>query len=179
MFVELTPFDKPKTYGEMAEAMVFELSNILPGKPAPEIDGFDADGMRFCLSEYQGKVVLLTFTANWCGPCVALHPLQRKLVEKYRDRPFVMLSVSGDEKIDTLKAATVNGEITWRCWWDGMDGPIRRVWNGQQGIPRFILLDDKHVIQPVVLQRFSTLEEFEQSIDTLLRSSASSTPASR
>ena len=170
MSVELTPFDKPKTYGEMAAAMSFELNNIIPGKPAPEIDGTDADGIRFRLSDYRGKVVLLTFTANWCGPCVAMHPLQRTLVEKYRDRPFVMLSVSGDEKIDTLKAATASGEIPWRCWWDGMDGPIRKVWNGQQGIPRFILLDDKHVIQPVALHRFSTLAEFEQSIDTLLKS---------
>lgn len=174
MFVELTPFSEPKTYGDLAAAMSFELNNIIPGKQAPEIDGSDADGKRILLSDYRGKVVLLTFTANWCGPCVALHPLQRKLVEKYRDRPFVMLSVSCDEKIDTLKAATASGEITWSCWWDGMNGPIRKVWDGQQGIPRFILLDDKHVIQPVALHRSSTLEEFEQSIDGLLKSVPSS-----
>ncbi|MEI6539182.1 MAG: hypothetical protein WCO86_06595 [Planctomycetota bacterium] len=55
-----------------------------------------------------------------------------------------------------------------------MNGPIRKAWNGQQGIPRFILLDDKHVIQPVALHRSSTLEEFEQSIDGLLKSVPSS-----
>lgn len=169
MFVELKPFPKPKTYGDMATAMSFELNNITSGKPAPEIDGIDVDGKRFRLSDYRGKVVLLTFTANWCGSCVALYPLQCKLVEKYRDSPFVLLSVSCDEKIDTLKAATALGKITWRCWWDGMDGPISNVWHSQQGFPRFILLDDKHVIQHVVLNRYSTLKEFEKPIDALLK----------
>ncbi len=54
-----------------------------------------------------------------------------------------MLGVNRDEKIDTLKADTDSGEITWRCWWDGMYGPIRETWNAN-GIPRLILLDDKH-----------------------------------
>lgn len=168
MFVELTPSAEPKTYGEMAVSMSFERNNIVPGKVAPEIDGTDANSKRFRLSNFQGKVVLLTFTANWCGPCITMHPLQRKLVEKYRNRPFVMLGVSRDEKIETLKAATTSGDITWRCWWDGRDGPINAAWNGTQGIPRFILLDDKQVIQPVTLNRFSTLEEFEEAIDALL-----------
>ena len=65
MFVELTPFSKPKTYGDLATAMTFELNNIIPGKEAPEIDGSDADANRFRLSDYRGKVVLLTFTADW------------------------------------------------------------------------------------------------------------------
>jgi len=178
MFIGLAPFSKPKTYGDMAVAMSFELNNIIPGKLAPEIDGTDADSKRFRLSDYRGKVVLLTFTANWCVPCVAPHRLQCKLVEKYRDRPFVMLSVSRDEKIDTLKAATASGEITWRCWWDGMYGPISKAWNGQHGIPRFILLDDSHVIQDFTLKHFSTQEEFEQAIDALLKNTPSSKSSS-
>jgi hypothetical protein len=35
------------------------------GNLAPEIDGEDADGQRFKLSDYRGKVVLLDFWANW------------------------------------------------------------------------------------------------------------------
>jgi cytochrome oxidase Cu insertion factor (SCO1/SenC/PrrC family) len=34
-------------------------------KPAPEISGIDADGKRFQLSDYRGKVVLLDFWALW------------------------------------------------------------------------------------------------------------------
>jgi cytochrome oxidase Cu insertion factor (SCO1/SenC/PrrC family) len=35
------------------------------GAAAPDIQGEDADGQSFRLSEYRGKVVLLSFWANW------------------------------------------------------------------------------------------------------------------
>lgn len=34
-------------------------------KPAPDIVGIDADGQRFHLSDYRGKVILLDFWASW------------------------------------------------------------------------------------------------------------------
>lgn len=34
-------------------------------RTAPEIAGIDADGKRFHLSDYRGKVVLLDFWASW------------------------------------------------------------------------------------------------------------------
>jgi carboxymethylenebutenolidase len=168
MFVELTPYPKPQTYGDQARAMSFELSNIVPGKPAPEIEGTDADGKTFRLSDYKGKVVLLILSANWCGGCVELHPMERKLVERYHGRPFVMLGVSRDAKVDTLKADTASGEISWRCWWDGLHGPIGEQWN-VDGIPRLILLEDKHTFQNIAISRFTTQEELEQAIDALFK----------
>jgi thiol-disulfide isomerase/thioredoxin len=177
IFVELTPYPKTKSYGDLSRSLSFELNNIVPGKPAPEIEGTDADGKLFRLSDYKGKVVLLVFSADWCGGCVALHPIERKLVDKYRSRPFVMLGVSRDVKVDTLKADTASGEITWRCWWDGQYGPIREAWNAH-GIPRIILLDDKHIFQNVAFSRFTTQEEFEQAIEPLLKNvQAISAPA--
>ena len=35
------------------------------GKPAPAMQGTDADGVAFQLSDYRGKVVLLDFWADW------------------------------------------------------------------------------------------------------------------
>ena len=35
------------------------------GKPAPPTRGTDADGVAFQLSDYNGKVVLLDFWADW------------------------------------------------------------------------------------------------------------------
>jgi hypothetical protein len=35
------------------------------GQLAPEIEGEDAEGRRFKLSDYRGKVVLLDFWATW------------------------------------------------------------------------------------------------------------------
>ena len=49
---------------EAAEAMV-ELKKLAIGSVAPEIDGFDVDGVSFKLSDYRGKVVLLDFWGFW------------------------------------------------------------------------------------------------------------------
>jgi hypothetical protein len=38
---------------------------IVVGRPAPEIEGVDLDGVPFQLSDYRGRVVLLDFWANW------------------------------------------------------------------------------------------------------------------
>jgi hypothetical protein len=59
IFVEVTPYSKPKLYGDLSRALSFALNNIVPGKPAPEIEGTDADGKRFRLSDYKDNVVLL------------------------------------------------------------------------------------------------------------------------
>jgi hypothetical protein len=57
--------NKTRTVGEAADAELFELRHLLPGKPAPEIVGEDVDGRSFKLSDYRGKVVLLDFWGDW------------------------------------------------------------------------------------------------------------------
>jgi hypothetical protein len=57
--------DKTKTVGEAADAELFEMRHLLPGKPVPEVAGEDIDGKAFKLSDYRGKVVLLDFWGDW------------------------------------------------------------------------------------------------------------------
>ena len=53
------------TLGAAAERDLFEIRNLVVGKPAPEIEGEDAEGKRFRLSEHRGKVVFLDFWGYW------------------------------------------------------------------------------------------------------------------
>jgi len=57
--------DKKRSVGEAADAELFEMRYLSPGKMAPDIDGEDIDGKRFKLSDYRGKVVLLDFWGDW------------------------------------------------------------------------------------------------------------------
>jgi hypothetical protein len=53
------------TLGDTARADLHEIRDLVVGKPAPEIEGEDLAGVKFKLSDYRGKVVLLDFWGNW------------------------------------------------------------------------------------------------------------------
>ncbi len=54
-----------KTFGEMAKAEIFDMKQLGAGQPMPEIEGEDIDGVKFKLSDYRGKVVLVDFWGDW------------------------------------------------------------------------------------------------------------------
>jgi hypothetical protein len=57
--------NKKVAVGELAGRELFEIRQLQPGQPAPEIEGEDIDGVKFKLSDYRGKVVLLDFWGHW------------------------------------------------------------------------------------------------------------------
>jgi AhpC/TSA family len=50
-----------ETVAEKAEPELFGIRHLIIGKVAPDIEGEDQDGVKFKLSDYRGKVVLLDF----------------------------------------------------------------------------------------------------------------------
>jgi hypothetical protein len=50
---------------QMAESNLYELRNLQIGMTAPDIEGEDVDGVKFKLSDYRGKVVVLDFWGDW------------------------------------------------------------------------------------------------------------------
>lgn len=57
----------------------------------------DIDGANVTLSELKGNVVLISFWATWCGPCKEEMPHLQKLYTKWKDKGFVVLSISTDD----------------------------------------------------------------------------------
>jgi hypothetical protein len=53
------------TMGEVAKRELFDIRHLSIGRTAPEIEGEDLGGVKFKLSEYRGKVVLLDFWGHW------------------------------------------------------------------------------------------------------------------
>lgn len=66
--------------------------------PAPEVEFTTKDGSISKLSQYKGKVVLLTFWAHWCEPCLVELPTFRQLAEQFEDKGFVIVPVNLDNK---------------------------------------------------------------------------------
>ncbi len=159
-----SPEAKTKTFGALAEAALFELRNLAVGKPAPDIEGEDASGGKFKLSDYRGKVIVLSFSGNWCGPCREMYPFERELVSRHKDRPFAMLGVNTDPERETVRKSIQSGEITWRNWWDGgQDGPITTRWN-IRSFPTVFVIDAKGIIREIDLRG----TELDRAVDRLL-----------
>jgi RNA polymerase sigma factor (sigma-70 family) len=134
------------TYAERAEALLFDLAHLALDQPAPPMEGNDAHGKRFRLADAKGKVVVLMFSANWCGPCKARYPALRALQKKFKGKPVEIVTVMADQERATVLSALDKGDITWRAVWDGAQGPIMTKWN-VQGLPTLYVIDRQGIIR--------------------------------
>jgi len=142
------------------------LTKLAIGKAAPEIEANDLDGVPFRLTQYRGRVVLLTFWATWCGPCMAMVPHERTLVERFAGKPFALLGINGDPDSDAAKRAVREHQINWRSWKDASakKESISTTWN-VRGWPTSYVIDHKGII------RYKNLRgsELEKAVERLLQ----------
>lgn len=57
----------------------------------------------------EGKLVVIDFSATWCGPCRAIAPLYKELSEQYGNTVFLKVDV--DENPETAAKYGVSGEL--------------------------------------------------------------------
>ncbi|MDP2807791.1 MAG: TlpA disulfide reductase family protein [bacterium] len=74
---------------------------------APDFILPEADGNTFALNRQKGKVVLLSFWASYCKPCIAEMPLLENLWATYRDSGLAVAGISIDTKRSQAKAKEI------------------------------------------------------------------------
>jgi peroxiredoxin len=68
-------------------------SRLQVGDVAPDFTAVDQNGQTVSLYSYRGKVVLIDFSADWCGSCRAEAPQLEDLYQRYKDKGFQALTV--------------------------------------------------------------------------------------
>jgi thiol-disulfide isomerase/thioredoxin len=168
----LVESEKAKTEVEEWRAKLREsygdvFSDLTIGNQAPEIKISALDGTEATLSALKGKVVVLDIWTTWCGPCRQMIPHEREMVARLKDKPFALISISFDEKKETLRAFVAKENMPWTHWWNGeMDGGPMENWAVNQ-FPTIYVLDANGVIRHKDLRG----DELEKAVNALLAES--------
>lgn len=90
------------------------LKKTAVGETAMDFTQDNMDGQPVKFSDYyKGRYVLLDFWASWCGPCRAENPNVLKAYNAYKNKNFVVLGVSLDDKGDKWKEAVAKDGMPW------------------------------------------------------------------
>jgi thiol-disulfide isomerase/thioredoxin len=135
-----------ETLGEMAKNALYELHHLQVGMKAPATESKNLKDEKVSLADYQGKVVVLDIWATWCGPCKAMIPHEREMVEKFKDKPFALISVSADDQKKELEEFLAHESMPWNHWWEGPEASLLKTWN-VRFFPTIYVIDAKGVIR--------------------------------
>ena len=97
--------------------------------------------VHFAQARAEGKLLVLDFTAPWCGTCPAVdRVLEQEVLPHYGDR-LLLVKVNVDEhpevaeeyailSVPTVILLTPAGEVLWRrsgrFRWEGLEDKLRR-----------------------------------------------------
>ena len=138
------------------------------GKPA-NLDFVlkDMNGKDVALSAYKGKVILLDFWATWCAPCKIEIPNFVELYTKYQSRGFVVLGISVDDPVSTLKSFAEQFKMNYPVLVGADRDDVKNAFGPPVGFPTaFIIGRDGRICTSHT--GFATKEQFEQEILPLL-----------
>ena len=142
------------------------------GQMAPDFAVTLTDGKTVKLSELRGKVVMLQFTASWCGVCRKEMPfIEKDIWQKHKSNPnFVLMGIDRDEPLKKVVAFGKATGVTYPLGLDPGADIFAKYALRQAGITRNVLIDKEGQI--VMLTRLYNPEEFSslvKKIDELLK----------
>jgi len=72
------------------------ISPIKGDKRAPDFSLKDLNGREVDIKQFKGKIIFLNFWATWCGPCKEEMPGLEVLHKQFKEKNFVLLTLSVD-----------------------------------------------------------------------------------
>ena len=88
-------------------------NNLVVGKAAPPIILTTLDGKQIATRDLQGKVVIVTFWATWCGPCREELPLLSRYAKQHAKDGLVILGFSLDTPDELDKVREVSRSLSF------------------------------------------------------------------
>ena len=141
------------------------------GDLAPDFTLPLTNGELFTLSQQKGKVVMLQFTASWCGVCRREMPhIEKEIWQRHGSNPgFVLVGIDREEKKEVVDTYTAAVGTTYPMALDTVADVFASYALRNSGITRNVLIGrDGRIVR---LTRLFNQQEFSglvAAIDSLL-----------
>lgn len=141
------------------------------GDMAPDFEMSLPNGEKVILSSLRGKVVMLQFTASWCGVCRKEMPyIENDIWLKHQNNPnFALYGIDREEPVEKIEELIEKTGVTYPIGLDPDAGIFTLFAKEKAGITRNVIIDKEGKI--VMLTRLFDEQEFKemvQLIDNLL-----------
>lgn len=137
------------------------------GDIAPDFEMTLSSGETVQLSSLRGKVVMLQFTASWCGVCRKEMPyIEKDIWNKHKNNPeFALYGIDRDEPVEKVNELIEKTGVTYPIGLDPEAGIFTLYAEEKAGITRNVIIDRDGSI--VMLTRLFEMEEFEEMVEVI------------
>ena len=166
------PAPEPVVDNAKTAQVVYENDYIVKvGDLAPDFTLQLTDGSTFTLSQQRGKVVMLQFTAGWCGVCRKEMPhIESEIWQPHKENSdFVLVGIDREETLEDILPFIEGVGTTYPIAMDTNADVFAQYALRESGITRNVLIDRDGRI--VMLTRLFKEDEFAalvEKINTML-----------
>jgi len=131
------------------------------GQNAPDFSLVTTEGKMFKLSENKGKVIMLQFTASWCGVCRKEMPhIENEIWQPLKGKDFVLVGIDRDEPMNIVSGFAKKMKITYPLAPDSAARVFSLYAKKEAGVTRNVIIDRDGKI--VFLTRLYDEKEFDE-----------------
>lgn len=131
------------------------------GDLAPDFVINDINGEKYSLSDLRGDVVMLQFTASWCGVCRREMPyIEKEIWIPGKDKGLKVIGIDRDESFEEVVEFKKQVGISYPIALDSNSDIFSKYALKQAGVTRNVIIDRQGRI--VFLTRLFRLDEFRE-----------------
>jgi thiol-disulfide isomerase/thioredoxin len=124
------------------------------------------------LSDFSGKVVVLTLFATWCGPCRFESPALAQLYKEFNDRDLVVIELSTEDPTASKEAVRKwvrEFRLPYKVGWAPPE-IARTLMQGRESIPQaFVIAPDGRIVKHFIGYRTQMLDQMRVTVEELLK----------
>jgi len=137
------------------------------GDTIPDFSLILTNGKKVSSKDWKGKVVMLQFTASWCGVCRKEMPYIEKDIwlKNKRNPDFLLYGVDRDEPLEKVKRYQKEMPITYPLGIDPFADIFGIFADKKAGVTRNVIIDRKGKI--VFMTRLFNENEFREMVKVI------------